>query len=247
MESLSPLALSVAAASMFVGAVALSAAGFGMGLVALPFMLLVLDPVTAIVAVNIAQTPLYLFVLRDTSRRVRVRDARTLALPGTAGAVLGTFVLAATADEVLRIAAPSLIAALAIIVATVQPERIRPPTALGPILGFAASVMQGTLGIGGPLVALYALARGWTRDSVRGTLAAYFLAVMVVLCAGYAAAALLTPSRLVLIGIMVVPVLVGAVVGSLLARAMSEAIFRRVAVGLVLFSSAGVLIRELVA
>ncbi len=241
MEALSPLALSVVAAAAFAGAVALSAAGFGMGMVALPFMLLVLDPVTAVVAVNTAQIPLHLVMLRETRRQVRVRQGAGLALAGGCGAALGAFVLVASGEDALRIGALSLIAALAVVFALGLPARLRPPAAVGPVLAVGAATLQGALGVGGPLVALYALARGWSRDSVRGTLAAYFLAVMVVLVCGYAVASLYGPWQLAAVGAAAAPALVGAMVGSRLARSMSEETFRRAATALILCSCAAAL------
>ena len=246
MESLSPLAITVTVASVFAGAVALSAAGFGKGMVALPFMLLVLDPVTAVVVINSSQIPLYLVVLRDTRGEIRFRDVRVLALFGAGGAALGAFALVAAAPDVLRIGVLSLIVALAIVMALDPFSRFRPPAVLGPPIGFGVAVMLGTLGIGGPLMALYALARGWKKDSVRGTLAAYFLPVMLVLATGYAVARLYSPAMGIMVGASVLPSIAGAMVGTRLAHSMSERVFHRAAIALVVCSSAAVLIREFV-
>jgi len=103
MDLLSPLTLAVSVAALFAGATVLSAAGFGMGMVALPFLLLVVDPVTAILALNTTQIPLYLVVLRDTHRDIHTAEVRPLALVGVAGAVLGVFALTASAEGFLRI------------------------------------------------------------------------------------------------------------------------------------------------
>ncbi len=245
MELLSLLTLAVSVAALFAGATVLSAAGFGMGMVALPFLLLVVDPVTAILALNTTQIPLYLVVLRDTRLHVHTGEVGPLALVGVAGAVLGVFALTASAEGFLRIGTIVLILALAVLVAANPRPTFRAPKKLGPVLGFGVAVLLGTVAIGGPVMALYALGRGWARDSVRGTLAAYFLAVMVVLVIGYVVAGIYTAERAAFIGIAVGPVLAGAMLGTRLTRLLSDTAFRRFVVILIVTTSVVVLIREL--
>ena len=249
MDLLSPLTLAVSVASLFVGATVLSAAGFGMGMVALPFLLLVVDPVTAILALNTTQIPLYLVVLRDTRRDIQTGEVKPLAIVGIAGAVLGVFVLTASAEAMLRVLTVALILGLAVLTAINPRPGFRVPQklgkVLGPVLGFGVAVLLGTSAIGGPIMALYALGRGWARDSVRGTLAAYFLAVMVVLVAGYVMAGIYTAERAAFIGIAVGPVLAGALLGTRLTKYLSDAAFRRAVVAIIIATSIAVLVREL--
>jgi uncharacterized membrane protein YfcA len=245
MDLLSPLTLAVSVASLFVGATVLSAAGFGMGMVALPFLLLVVDPVTAILALNTTQIPLYLVVLRDTRRDIQAGEVKPLAVVGIAGAVLGVFVLTASAEAVLRVLTVALILGLAVLTAVNPRPGFRAPQRLGPVLGFGVAVLLGTSAIGGPIMALYALGRGWARDSVRGTLAAYFMAVMVVLVVGYVVAGIYTVERAAFIGIAVGPVLLGALLGTKLTRYLSDAAFRRAVVVIIITTSIAVLVREL--
>jgi uncharacterized membrane protein YfcA len=245
MDLLSPLTLAVSVTSLFVGATVLSAAGFGMGMVALPFLLLVVDPVTAILTLNTTQILLYLVVLRDTRRDIHTGEVRPLAVVGIAGAVLGVFVLTASAEAVLRVLTVALILGLAVLTAVNPRPAFRAPQRLGPALGFGVAVLLGTSAIGGPIMALYALGRGWERDSVRGTLAAYFMAVMVVLVVGYVVAGIYTAERAAFIGIAVGPVLVGAFLGTRLSRYLSDAAFRRAVVVIIISTSIAVLVREL--
>ena len=245
MDLLSPTTVSVAVAAMFVGGAAAGAAGFGMGMVALPFMLLVLDPVTAVLALNTTQVLLFLMILRDTRSQVQTGEVKPMALLGVAGAFVGVFTLAATAEVAIRLTAVSVILVLSVITAAAPTRSIRVPPRAGPPLSFAAAVLLGAMAIGGPVMALYALGRGWAKDSVRGTLALYFVAVTTVLAVGYAVAELYSAERWVFIGIAQGPVLVGALVGTRLAQFMSEHIFRKSVLALIIASSLAVLVREL--
>ena len=247
MDLLSPMSVSVSVAAMFLGGAAAGAAGFGMGMVALPFMLLVLDPVTAVLALNTTQVLLFLMILRHTRSQVQTREAKPMALLGVAGAAVGVFTLTASAEAAIRLTAVSLVLVLSVMTAAAPTLRFQVPSRVGPPLGFAAAVLLGAMAIGGPVMALYALGRGWAKNSVRGTLAFYFLAVTAVLAVGYAAAELYSAERWVFIGIAQGPVLVGALVGTRLAQFMSEHIFRKSVLALIIASSLAVLVRELAA
>ena len=170
-----------------------------------------------------------------------------MALLGVAGAVVGVFALTASAEEAIRLSAISVILVLSVITAASPTSSFRVPSRVGPPLGFGAAVLLGAMAIGGPVMALYALARGWAKNSVRGTLALYFLPVTAALTVGYAAAGLYSPERLVFIGIAQGPVLVGALVGTRLAQVMSDHIFRKSVLALIIASSLAVLVRELAA
>ena len=99
-------------------------------------------------------------------------------------------------------------------------------------------------GIGGPLVAIYVLARKLPSQAVRGQLALYFLVVESVAALGYAVAGLLTTERLALIAIVVPSVVLGYVFGSALVGRMSETRFRQSVVGVILATSVVILVRE---
>ena len=170
-----------------------------------------------------------------------------MALLGVAGAAVGVFALTASAEAAIRLTAVSVILVLSVMTAAAPTLRFRVPSRVGPPLGFAAAVLLGAMAIGGPVMALYALGRGWAKNSVRGTLALYFLAVTAVLAVGYAAAGLYSAERWVFIGIAQGPVLVGALVGTRLAQFMSDHIFRKTVLTLIIASSLAVLVRELAA
>lgn len=247
MDLLSPVTVSVSVAAMFLGGAAAGAAGFGMGMVALPFMLLVLDPVTAVLALNTTQILLFLMILRGTRSQVQTGEAKPMALLGLAGAIVGVFALTATAEAAIRLTAVSVILVLSVITAAARTHSFRVPSRVGPPLGFAAAFLLGAMAIGGPIMAIYALGRGWAKDSVRGTLALYFLAVTGALTVGYAVADLYSAERWVFIGIAQGPVLVGALLGTRLAHVMSDHTFRKSVLALIIASSLAVLVKELAA
>ena len=116
---------------------------------------------------------------------------------------------------------------------------------VGPIAGSLVALMLTSLAIGGPLLVLFVLTQGWQRDTVRGSLALYFLFIMLIAVAGYAATGLYTSDRIVLTGIVTAPVLAGLWLGSHLARRMNERVFRNAAVTVIIASSLVVLGREL--
>ena len=93
---------------------------------------------------------------------------------------------------------------------------------------------------------LYMLSQGWSRQSIRGSMALFFMFMTTSLLAGYAVNDLLTPPRLTLIAAAFVPAVIAAVLGDKIAERLTDAIWRRAVVALVLGASALALAREAV-
>ena len=246
MEFLGWEALAVASASLLVGAVVLGTAGFGMGMTAVPVMLLVIEPETVVVTMNSVALMVYVLVLVQTRSHLPVRQMTPLTLAGLVGVPVGVFFLSSADASVLRISITAVILLLAVVVGLNVQRSIPTPQAVGPVIGFAVSVMLVTLGIGGPLLVLFLLARGTLRQALRASMAYYFLLVEAAGVAGYAVAGLFTAERVTLILVVAVPVLIGFAVSTLLVRRMNERIFRYVVMAVIVVTSVMVLGREAV-
>ena len=96
----------------------------------------------------------------------------------------------------------------------------------------------------GPLMVLFLLTRGLSRDAVRGGLSLYFLAVEIIAVIGYGVAGLYTQERVALILIVTLPVLAGFGLATLLVRRMNERVFRHAVVAVIMTTSVMVLVRE---
>ena len=237
--------IAVAAAGMLLASTVSSTLGFGIGLTAGPVLLLALDPQSSVVLINTAGLLPVSLVLYQTWGRLKLREIAPLAAAGVLGAPVGAYVLGAVDPVAMRLVITFLVLALAVVVTTGVGASLPRPRWLGPPLALVVSALITSSGVGGPLMALFLLDQDRHRDEFRGTLAAYFLVVMAVGSAGYAATGLLTGERLVLVLVAIVPVLAGFRVSALLLRRMSRETFRKAALGLIVAASIVVLLREL--
>ena len=87
---MSMLQIGVAAFMLFLGCTALSATGFGIGMVAMPGLLFVLEPQTAVVVLNTIALALEAWISCTSSKRHTLREVLPIAVAGAlGGAVCG--------------------------------------------------------------------------------------------------------------------------------------------------------------
>lgn len=241
---MSAIQFGVAALMMFLGCTALSATGFGIGMVAMPGLLFVLEPQTAVVILNTVAIAVEAWVVVQARKDIPFREVLPIAAAGALGVPFAVYILKFADPSVMRIGISALIIALAA-TAAVNFQRDFPfSKAAGILAGFGVGVVLPAFGVGGPLVTLYLLTRNWERQSIRAAMAFYLFALDVFGIAGYAVAGFYTAERLNLIGVMMIPMIAGLGLGTLILRLMSERVFRYAVVTLIVSSSLMVLVRE---
>ena len=238
--------LTIAALMMFAGSSVLSTVGFGIGMSTTPVLLLVLDPQTIVVMGNTVSLVLFVLVIVQTRDSMPVRHMVPVSVAGLMGVPVGVFALTAAGTGVLRISMTALIILLTVAVVFNFRGPIPRVRVVAPVVGFVVGALLAALGIGGPLLVLFLLTRDWPRHAMRASLALYFLVVESAAAIGYGVAGLFTAERVSLILIVLVPVLLGFVVGTALVRRMDDRVFRRAVLSVIVTTSVMVLVRELV-
>lgn len=227
----------VALLAVVVGATIMGTVSFGMGLVVAPVLLLYLEPKAAIVTVNAIIPLLLIFVLLTTWRHLQFSLLKGMALGGILAVPLGVLVLGSANPTALRITIGAAILCLGVLnLFNIQLPMARRPGS-GLLVGFFTSLSITTLSIGGPLAAAYIIAQNWEREQMRSALAFYFLSAYIVAFALYAATGLVDRDTLVNIGLLMPALAVGFGVGAMLARRMDTAVFRYVAIGVIILGS----------
>ena len=98
-----------------------------------------------------------------------------MALGGLVATPIGVLALDIASPAVLRLTIAMVIIVLAVLSLFRVPLPFADRRLAGPALGFLTSLSVTTLSIGGPLVAIYAVTRGWSPPVMRATLAFYFV------------------------------------------------------------------------
>ena len=229
--------LVIALLAVLAGATIMGTVSFGMGLVVAPVLLLFLDPKDAIVTVNAIIPILLTFVLLTTWRHLQLGRLRGMALGGILAVPLGVLVLESANPTFLRITIGAAILCLGVL----NLLNIQLPMAnrrgSGLLVGFFTSLSITTLSIGGPLAAAYVVAQNWEREQMRSALAFYFICTYVVGFALYYATGLVDRDTLINIGLMVPSLIAGFGIGAVLVRRMNTAVFRYVAIGVIITGS----------
>ena len=243
---MSTLQLGIAALMMFLGCTALSATGFGIGMVAMPGLLFVLEPQTAVVVLNTVAIAVEAWIVVQARKDIPFREVLPIVVAGALGVPFAVLILKFADPGIMRIGISLLIIVLAATAALNFQRNFPYSKAVGILAGLGVGVVLPAFGVGGPLVTLYLLTRSWGRQSVRAAMAFYLFALDVFGISGYAVAGLYTADRLNLIALMVIPMLLGLGLGKVVLRVMSERVFRYAVVTIIISSSALVLIREVV-
>lgn len=248
MGTFSLIQIVVAALAALAGSTVLASLGFGIGMVATPILLLVLDPQTAVVVLNTVSVPITGLLVWQTRHHIRFKDALPVAALGLAGTLIGAYVLSTSGERVLRL---SIVVLIIILTAgtALNPVglqgKIPYPKVVGGAVGFIVGIMLGALAIGGPLLVLFILSQGWKRHSIRAFMSLYLFVIEVAATAAYIPTGLLNQERVLLALVALGPVLLGFWLGSRVAGRLNEELFRRLAIGVIVASSLSVLVREL--
>lgn len=240
--------LAVIVLASFAGALVKAVTGLGYPVIAVPLIALVLGIEGAVVLValpNLAANAYLCWESRDA--RPLTRDLDLLVGFGIVGAVVGTVALVRLPEE------PLLIVLAATVVVFVVLFLRRPDLALdrrrarrgAPLVGTAIGVMQGAVGVSGPVVATwihgYRLVPRAYVHAVTFIFGVTGLAQIVVLLAQEQ----FTGERLTAAAIAAVPVAIATPIGLRLRHRLAGPAFDRAVLGVLLISAVSLLVEAL--
>ena len=241
---LSGLDLLIALTIILVGATVMGTLGFGLGLVTVPVLMVLVDPQSVVVIVNGSIAALMLLVLLQVRHHLDLRLAGGMALGGLAATPIGVLALDAANPTILRLTIALVIVALAVLSLFRVPLPFAHKRLAGPVLGFLAALSVTTLSVGGPLVAIYAVNRGWAPPVIRATLAFYFLVFEGSALLLYALSGLVDREDAGNIAILLPAVLAGFALASVLAGRMNAPFYRYAVIVVIITGGAILLGRE---
>ena len=237
--------LAIGLGMVFLGALVLGTVGFGLGMVAMPVLLLILMPRDAVVIVNAFIVLTTGLTLVQTWRHLNLAESWPFVLAGLPPVPLAVLLLDVADPTILRITIVGLIMALGVM----SLFQLRLPGArrrwAAPACGFTTTLLVVTLGVGGPLGGLYSIEQGWSRDTIRGTLALYFFLASTLALALYVVFGLVSRPTAANIGVLAPAVILGSVAAAIVARRMGLRVFRYVVLAVTIVGSASLLAREL--
>lgn len=223
----------LAVVAVALGATIQRATGLGFALVAAPFLVIILGPLSGVELANLLSAAINLVVLCSTIRALRGRLAAQMILGVVVAVPLGAWVVRSLPGPLLLIGVGAITAVSVSWVGYGNPlSFLRHRT--GPVLsGFASGFFNTTAGTGGPPLAVYALSTNWEQRSFVPTVQ---LVGLVTNLLSLAAKGMPELSRPLLLS-CVTAMAIGIVSGHLLARWLPEEATRRWVIGLAIAGS----------
>lgn len=232
-----PALLTLLGLAVFGAATLQAATGIGYGVIAGPVFLVALNGVEAIQISALHNLVIALVLVPMLKGGVQKPLLAWLTVGSVAGIAAG-LVLQSTMNIVaLKLIATAMVAFVALtLVADMRRARdlvhhAQPTVAETISVGTLAGVMGGMLAMPGPLAATWMSIRAFDKASVRATILAFFVFAYGANVLAYALASGLGPSTLKLATWLAPALVLGIAAGAGVSRKLSEALFRKVLLG----------------
>lgn len=210
--------------------------GFGFALVSLPTLVMVMDAKAAVVLTNMLYCLLGPIFLWSARRHVDGPMLATLLLSSFAGLPLGTLVLLAMGESLLRLLIGSAIVVVALVLISNYQRPFSHGRRAAVAVGFIVGVLTTSITVSGPLAVLFLSNQGASKERLRATVGVFLLGMMPPTIALFFLSGLVTPTIVATAAQLAPAVLVGYLVALRVLPAVDPLLFRRVTILLVLGS-----------
>ena len=213
---------------LFISAFIRSALGFGDALIAMPLLVLavgmqVTTPLVAFVGSTIAIT-----ILLRGWRSVDIKAAWRLIASSLVGIPIGLFFLRNTPESTIKAILGILLIAFGLYNLLTPKLPTLGSKNLAFVFGLIAGVLGGAYNTSGPPVVVYGTLRGWSPDSFRTTLQAYFLLTGGMILIIHGLAGLWTPTVLRLFAYSLPIIMLAIFLGGRANKVLSAGRFNRI-------------------
>lgn len=212
--------------------------GFGTGLAALGFWLFAVDPILAVPLVSICSLATTAFTLKAYSHAISWRRLAPFFAGAAAGLPLGILLLARLDAEMFKTLMGLFLIAYTLFRLLVLPKitLTRAGRAGDALVGIGGGILGGIAAIPGPLTTVWCGLRGWTKDEQRAVYQPFNQTIILLAFAGYATQGIITV-ELGLLAFYCVPAsLVGMAIGMAGYKRVSEDMFQKLVLWLLLAS-----------
>ena len=227
-----------------------AATGIGYGVIAGPIFLVALNGAEAIQISTLHNLLLAIILAPMLRKGVEKSVLKYLVVGSIAGIAFGLILQYALTVMALKLIAAAMVAFVAMTL-IVDMRRKRATTSASKqstaeviSVGALSGIMGGMLAMPGPLAATWMSVRSYDKNSVRSTILAFFLFAYGANVLSYFAVSGFSAQTLRLTAFLTPSLVLGIAAGGAISRILSEALFRKILLG-VLVSTAAVLLASL--
>ena len=226
--------LGLAVGAIFIGGLSRGFAGFGAALIIVPALTLVYGPVPAVVIMSLIEVPGVLQLARTAVRDADWKNLAPLCFAAAVTIPIGAWALAVLDVTLIRQSIAGIVIVFGAMIATGWRYNGEVKTGLSAAIGTVSGFCSGIASLGGPPVVMFLIAQGSNASQTRAGIIAYFAFATGLRLAIFAIFGLLSVDALFL-SLLLSPVyMCGIWVGKRNFRGISETVFRRFVVALVL-------------
>ena len=200
----------------------------------MPVLATLYGPVEAVMAASVMEAPAVLSLLPTVIRKADWRLVTPLGLASLVTIPLGAWLLVTLDPDMARQVIAGAVIVFALMLASGWRYERPPGLPVKLAVGAASGLTSGLANIGGPVVVMFLVASNTAAAGVRAGIMAYFSIAMAYRIAVYAALGIYTMPFLLIAAALCIPYLLGIAIGARLFSRVSEKLFMRLAIGLVL-------------
>lgn len=209
---------------------------FGFALISMP-LLAKLMPLQQAVPMVVALSLLTnIAVMYECRKHLDIKRIWLLVISSIAAAPLGTYVLLLVDEHVLQIAAGSLVVLFAVILISGKTFPIRDEKLAFVPVGAVSGLLNGSISMSGPPVALFLSNQGVGKQTFRANITAYAIILNVITISTYVYGGLIDRQALTDLSWTVPALLIGAAAGIKAGSKLQEQRFKKLALRLIIVS-----------
>jgi hypothetical protein len=208
--------------------------GFGSGLFSVPLLAFIFGPrfVVPLTLVHGLLMNMYLSV--KNKKRIQWRRVLPILVTGVVGIPFGTLILIFLPSEWLKVMIGIVISIFAVLLLVGYSKKVRnEKLALLPV-GFTSGLLNGSISMSGPPVILFMTNQAVRKEIFRANIVTYFFLLNIVTLLIFIFTGILTEEVLITSMILLPPLPAGIIAGEFMSRKVSEELFRKIALFLVL-------------
>jgi uncharacterized membrane protein YfcA len=230
------------ALAMFIAAFTQAVTGFGSALVGMPLLSQITGVKIGAALMAVVSLPLNVSLLWIQRRGFRWGDVGHLVIASIIGIPLGLGGIGLLNERVVLVGLGILLIGYALYAwLTPRLPELKHP-AWSYAFGFASGLLAGGYNVGGPPAVIYGACKRWEPNEFRTNLQALFLIENIFVLAGHVYQRDFTPNVLNLLWFAVPALVVGIILGVVLDRFIPDALFRKMALVLLIVLGARLLL-----
>jgi uncharacterized membrane protein YfcA len=230
--------LVLSALAMFASATVQGATGFGFVIVAAPVLTIYLAPTLAVPVLVVEGFVLSLVLFSRVWSDARPKRVALLMVFGVAFIPLGTVLLVSLDEHLIKVLLGLVVGVTALAMLGGFQRTANNELVASIPVGAASGLLMGSTGLAGAPVILFFTNQGIDPRQFRANITAYLVVVGLAALPSFLVGGLLTRDVGLLSGVLLAPSVGGLFTGIWLARHISTALFRRIALIVVLASAA---------